>query len=96
VKAWENREFEVKKDIDEATKVYKIEYYKERLQVLENFDNGEFIFAGRLKIKRYYNPSKTHSDPTYYTFHTKILYLFRFSFFAVWSLNTLLKPFSFV
>jgi hypothetical protein len=52
--------------------VYKIEYYKERLQVLEHFDNGEFIFAGRLKFKRYYNASKTHSDPTYYDFISNV------------------------
>ena len=55
-----------------TVKLYDIDYYKERLNVLDTFDEGEFEFADVIDVKRYYASCKTHPDPTMFAFVTKI------------------------
>ena len=53
--------------------IYKINYYEWGLNVLEQFCEGEFTFAKRLKFKRQYKTNKSHSDSTMINFVTDIV-----------------------
>ena len=70
----ENYEFKKKTaiDIDSSMQLhhYDIDYYKLRLNVLEKFEEGEFILAKRLKFVRRYVHDKL--DPLMYTHMTTV------------------------
>ena len=51
---WEMREFETDKEIDESTRLFKFDYYADRLNCLEEFDEGAFTFANRISFQRFY------------------------------------------
>jgi len=71
-----NFTFEEEKKIDADQQrplaIYKMQWFKQRLNALESFDEGEFTFAGRIKINRWHTLSSTHPDPTFHDFVTKI------------------------
>ena len=75
---YENLEFQESKKLEVAgadgnsleLSVFDIDYFGMRLNVLETFDEGEFVLAERLKfIRGYVNDTK---DQTMFTHHTKI------------------------
>ena len=50
--------------------VYDIDYHGLGLHVLESFDEGEFVFASKIKfIRKYVSDPR---DPTMYTHYTQI------------------------
>ena len=69
-----NEEFKITKTIDtySNTNLYDLDYFKKRLYALESFDDGEFLFANRIQIKRYYLPTKIINDPSAYDYLTKV------------------------
>ena len=50
--------------------LYNIDYYGLRLNVLETFEEGEFVFAQKLKFVRKYVTDPTNA--TMFTHHTEI------------------------
>lgn len=50
--------------------VYDIDYFAMRLNVLETFDEGEFVLASKIKVKRKFLPCTL--DPTSWTHYTQI------------------------
>ena len=69
---WLLRDFETHKVVDGDSSIYKIDYYKEKLNCLETFDEGEITFAGRIRIKRFYLPSEVRPCASYKDFITKV------------------------
>lgn len=72
---FKNHNFKQSKKIDTGSEelemsLYEVDYYKERLNVIEHFEEGEITLANRLSIKRDYIPIPTHPDPTMYAYHT--------------------------
>jgi hypothetical protein len=67
-------QFNVSKKLDPATDInlYDINYMQLKLNVLESFDEGEFVLANRINIKRSYVSAKTQSDPASYDYVTRI------------------------
>ena len=54
-------QFNVSKKLDPATDInlYDINYMQLKLNVLESFDEGDFVLANRINIKRSYVSAKT-------------------------------------
>jgi len=67
-------QFKVSKKIDQATNInlFDINYQQLKLNVLESFDEGEFVLANRISIKRGYVSAKTQTDTTCYDYVTKV------------------------
>lgn len=40
--------------------------------MLETFEEGEFLFADKIKFRRYYGPCSTSSDAGMYAYFTEI------------------------
>jgi hypothetical protein len=53
--------------------VYDIDYYGWGLNIIEQFCEGEFVLAKRIKIERYYKIAPTHPDRTMNIFLTKVV-----------------------
>jgi alpha-beta hydrolase superfamily lysophospholipase len=53
-------------------KLFEVDYYGQKLNVLELFEEGEFILADKIKIRRYYSNCPTSPDPDMYCFLTEI------------------------
>ena len=74
---YKNYQFEQKKQIDTGSDMkmilYDIDFYGMGLDVLQTFDEGEFVFANRLRIRRYYVDSTTCGDQGMYTYCTEII-----------------------
>jgi len=43
--------------------MYELNYFESKLNVLEAFEEGEFVLADRIKFRRYYAPCTTAEDP---------------------------------
>jgi len=67
-------QFKVTKKLDAAADInlFEINYQQLKLNVLESFDEGEFVLANRIGIKRSYVSAKTQSDTTSYDFVTRV------------------------
>ena len=68
--------FEVKKTIDTESdlnlKLYDIDYFRMHLNALENFEEGEFTLANKLRFRRYYVTNTTYTDGMY-TYLTEVV-----------------------
>lgn len=53
-------------------RVFEIDYFAQKLNVLELFEEGEFLFADRIKVRRYYAPCTTSSDSEMYCYLTEL------------------------
>ena len=53
-------------------RIFEIDYYASKLNALENFEEGEFVLADKIKFRRYYAPCPTATDPGMYTFCTEV------------------------
>jgi hypothetical protein len=64
----------VSKKLDATTDInlYDINYLNLKLNVIESFDEGEFVLANRINIKRSYVSAKTQSDPASYDYVTRV------------------------
>lgn len=60
-----------KVDADAGLNVYDLKYNENRLFLLENIDEGEVTFAGKIKILRKYCVPKT-ADPSMYDYYTRV------------------------
>lgn len=62
------------KKLDQATDInlYDINYMQLKLNVIESFDEGEFVLANRISIKRGYVSAKTQADTTSYDYVTRV------------------------
>ena len=52
--------------------MYQLNYFEHKLQVLESFEEGEFLLAERVKFRRYYTQCSTAADPELYAFCTEV------------------------
>ena len=74
---FKNYEFEQSKNLDvtcqgQNLSLYEIDYFGQRLNVLETFEEGDFVFADRIKFRRFYAPCTTSKDEAMYAFLTEI------------------------
>lgn len=69
---WQLRAFEPLKALDGCTSLYKIDYFKEKLNCLESLDEGEITFSGRIRFQRFYLQSTVYPNATYKDFITKV------------------------
>ncbi len=69
-----NHEFKANKVLDSAANLnlFDINYLQLKLNVLESFDEGEFVLANRIHIKRSYVSAKTQADPAMYDYVTRV------------------------
>jgi hypothetical protein len=49
-----------------------MQWFKQRLNAIESFDEGEFTLAGRIKVTRKHTLSITSPDPSFHDYVTKI------------------------
>ena len=74
---FKNHEFEESKNLGvqcngKDLRIFEIDYYASKLNVLETFEEGEFVLAEKIKFRRYYAACPTSSEPDMYTFCTEI------------------------
>jgi hypothetical protein len=74
---FKKHEFEESKNLgvrcnNQDMKLFEIDYFAHKLNVLESFEEGEFLLAERIKFRRYYAPCPTSPDPTMYAYCTEI------------------------
>lgn len=67
----EGKDFGVLKNVADNIKVYKLDWYENRLHALESLDEGEITWNGKIKILRKYVCGKTQ-DSSFYDYYTRV------------------------